>query len=223
MGFIITKNLTKDFQLGKTVVKALRGVDLEIKKGEYLSIAGPSGAGKSTLLNMIGLLDRPTTGDILFDDREVNNMKDKELHRFRKKRITFIFQTFNLIPVLNAYENIEYPLLIQKVTKQERIKRIDTVAKEVGIIEYLKHRPDELSGGQRQRVAIARALVTKPEVVLADEPTANLDSETGNNVLALIGKLNKEEKTTFIIATHDPAIWERADRVIRIIDGKVVN
>ncbi len=223
MAFIMSKNLSKHFHLGKTTVRALRGIDLEVLRGEYISIAGPSGAGKSTLLNMIGLLDRPTEGRIIFDEQVVTAMNDRELHRFRKQRITFIFQSFNLIPVLNAYENIEFPLLLLRVQRSERIRRIEQLSDEVGIREYLKHRPDELSGGQRQRVAIARALVTKPEVVLADEPTANLDSATGNRILSLIGRLNRENSTTFIIASHDPAIWERADRVIKLVDGKLAS
>jgi putative ABC transport system ATP-binding protein len=221
MSFIITDKITKDYELGKTLVKALQGISLEIKKGEYVCIAGPSGAGKSTLLNLIGLLDKPSSGSILFDDFDIGAMKEKELHRFRKKRITFIFQNFNLIPVLTAYENIEFPLLLQRVEKSKRQHRIEKLTEEVGIKEYLDHRPDELSGGQRQRVAIARALVTNPEVVLADEPTANLDSVTGYNILSLLKRLNKEEKTTFLIATHDHKILEQADRVINMIDGRI--
>ncbi|MEJ2663619.1 MAG: ABC transporter ATP-binding protein [Spirochaetia bacterium] len=221
MAFIVTDKLTKDYELGKTLVKALQGVSLEIKKGEYVCIAGPSGAGKSTLLNLIGLLDSPSSGSILIDNYDIGGMKEKELHRFRKKRITFIFQNFNLIPVLTAYENIEFPLLLQKVEKNKRRERIEKLTEEVGIRDYLDHRPDELSGGQRQRVAIARALVTNPEVVLADEPTANLDSVTGYNILSLLKRLNKEERTTFLIATHDHKILEQADRVVNMIDGKI--
>lgn len=221
MSFIITKNITKEYQLGKTIVPALRGVDLEISKGEYVCVAGPSGAGKSTLLNMLGMLDEPTGGEILFDSRNITTMKEKELHKFRKSKITFIFQSFNLIPVLNAYENIEFPLLLQKFDKKEREKRIKKITEEVGIADYLKHRPDELSGGQRQRVAIARAVVTRPEVIMADEPTANLDSATGRSILELMRRLNKEENTTFIIASHDEKIMSQADRLIKVIDGKI--
>jgi putative ABC transport system ATP-binding protein len=221
MAFITIKELTKNYELGKTLVKALQGVSLEVKKGEYVCIAGPSGAGKSTLLNLIGLLDTPSSGSIRIDNYDIGGMKEKELHRFRKKRITFIFQNFNLIPVLTAYENIEFPLLLQRVDKHKRRQRIERLTEEVGIREYLDHRPDELSGGQRQRVAIARALVTNPEVVLADEPTANLDSVTGYNILSLLKRLNKEENTTFLIATHDHKILEQADRVINMMDGKI--
>jgi putative ABC transport system ATP-binding protein len=221
MAFITIKELTKNYELGKTLVNALQGVSLEVKKGEYVCIAGPSGAGKSTLLNLIGLLDTPSSGSIRIDNYDIGGMKEKELHRFRKKRITFIFQNFNLIPVLTAYENIEFPLLLQRVEKHKRRQRIERLTEEVGIREYLDHRPDELSGGQRQRVAIARALVTNPEVVLADEPTANLDSVTGYNILSLLKRLNKEENTTFLIATHDHKILEQADRVINMMDGKI--
>jgi putative ABC transport system ATP-binding protein len=221
MAFITIKELTKNYELGKTLVNALQGVSLEVKKGEYVCIAGPSGAGKSTLLNLIGLLDTPSSGSIRIDNYDIGGMKEKELHRFRKKRITFIFQNFNLIPVLTAYENIEFPLLLQRVDKHKRRQRIERLTEEVGIREYLDHRPDELSGGQRQRVAIARALVTNPEVVLADEPTANLDSVTGYNILSLLKRLNKEENTTFLIATHDHKILEQADRVINMMDGKI--
>jgi putative ABC transport system ATP-binding protein len=221
MSFIITKNITKDYLLGKTIVNALRGVDLEISKGEYVCIAGPSGSGKTTLLNMIGLLDTPTSGTLLFDDKNITEMKDRAIHKFRKYRIGFIFQSFNLVPVLNAYENIEFPLLLQRIGREERIKRIEKITEEVGIREYLKHKPDELSGGQRQRVAIARALVIKPEVILADEPTANLDSVTGQTILSLMKKLNKEENTTFVIASHDSKFMSQSDRVIKVVDGKI--
>lgn len=223
MDFIEIKNITKEYQLGQTTVKALRGVSLDINRGEYVCIVGPSGAGKSTLLNIIGMLDKPSSGELYFDKKAIHGLKDKELHRFRKKRISFIFQSFNLIPVLNAYENIEFPLLIQGFSKTERNKRIEKLTEEVGINGYLRHKPDELSGGQRQRVAITRALVTNPEVVLADEPTANLDSLTGNTILTLMRKLNKEEKTTFLVASHDPVVMKEADRVINIMDGRVKN
>jgi putative ABC transport system ATP-binding protein len=223
MSFIKTNNVCKNYNLGKTIVKAVQGISIEIKKGEYVCIAGPSGAGKSTFLNLIGLLDKPTDGTILFDDFNITEMNDRALHRFRKNRITFIFQNFNLIPVLTAYENIEFPLLIRKIDRKNRRLRIEKLSEEVGISEYLRHRPDELSGGQRQRVAIARALVTNPEVVLADEPTANLDSVTGSTILDLLKRLNKEEKTTFIIASHDMKIIEQADRVIHIMDGKIAS
>lgn len=219
MSFIITKDLKKTYPLGKTLVPALRGVDMEITKGEYLCVAGPSGAGKSTFLNLVGLLDRPTSGEIWFDGQAVHTMNPKTFHRFRKEKVAFIFQSFNLVPVLSAYENIEFPLLIKKVPKAERERRIGAITEEVGIREWLKHRPDEMSGGQRQRVAIARALVVKPEVVIADEPTANLDSVTGRTIMNLMARLNREEKTTFLIASHDSELMGEADRVVKIIDG----
>ena len=221
MSFIIARNLKKDYPMGKTTVHALRGVDLSVAKGEYLCVGGPSGAGKSTLLNIMGLLDDATDGELSFDGVDVRALSPKALHRFRRQRIAFIFQSFNLVPVLNARENIEFPLLIQKVPAAERQRRIDKLADEVSIREYLNHKPDELSGGQRQRVAIARALVTAPEVVFADEPTANLDSANGQAVLELMRRLNREEKTTFIIASHDQAVMSEADRMIRVIDGMI--
>jgi len=221
MSFISTMNLKKEYHLGQTTVPALRGVNIDVEKGEYLCVAGPSGAGKSTFLNLIGLLDRPTGGTINFDGVDIQTLNRKLFHRFRRDRIAFIFQSFNLVPVLNAYENIEFPLLIQKVDAAERKRRIDAMTEEVGIREWLNHKPDELSGGQRQRVAIARALVTKPEVIIADEPTANLDSVTGRTILELLRRLNKEEHTTFIIASHDHTLMDGADRIIRIVDGQV--
>ncbi|MDP3179063.1 MAG: ABC transporter ATP-binding protein, partial [Spirochaetaceae bacterium] len=186
MAIISARGIAKNYTLGKTTVRALRGVDIEIERGEHVCVAGPSGAGKSTLLNILGLLDEASAGSLEIDGKDVASMSRKELVRFRRERIAFIFQSFNLVPVLDAYENIEFPLLIQKVGAAERRKRITRLTEEIGIGEYLKHRPDELSGGQRQRVAIARALVTKPQVVFADEPTANLDSENGEAVLALM-------------------------------------
>jgi putative ABC transport system ATP-binding protein len=221
MNFIKVRNLVKNYPLGKTTVHALRGVDLDIVKGEYLCVAGPSGAGKSTLLNILGLLDDATAGDLSFDGVTIRRMSARELHRFRRERISFIFQSFNLVPVLSAYENIEFPLLIQKVNPAERTRRILQTAEEVGIREYLTHKPDELSGGQRQRVAIARALVTKPQVVFADEPTANLDSANGAAVLNLMRRLNREEKTTFVVASHDQTVMAEADRKILVVDGVV--
>lgn len=219
MAFIQGHQLRKTYHLGKTLVEALRGVDIAIEKGENICIAGPSGAGKSTLLNLIGMLDAPSSGDLFFDGQKITEKNDREVHDFRKSRVTFIFQSFNLIPVLDAYENIEFPLLIQNVGKKERRQRIERLAAAVGVDSYLRHKPDELSGGQRQRVAIARALVTNPELVLGDEPTANLDSVTGQKILDLIREMNREQRTTFVVASHDEAVMRAADRVIRIVDG----
>ncbi len=219
MSFISARNLVKDYPLGKTIVHALRGVDLDIAKGEYLCVTGPSGAGKTTLLNILGLLDDATGGEFRFDEVYISSLNARERHLFRRERIAFIFQSFNLVPVLDAFENIEFPLLIQKVKKAERRRRILAIAEEVGIDGYLHHKPDELSGGQRQRVAIARALVTQPKVVLADEPTANLDSANGTAVLKLMRRLNREQSTTFIVASHDRLVQEEADRILHVIDG----
>jgi putative ABC transport system ATP-binding protein len=218
---IQTFDLKKDYPMGKIFVNALRGVNVSIDRGEYVCVAGPSGSGKSTLLNMIGLLDAPSSGRILFDDQDISKLKGKALHKFRKERVAFIFQSFNLIPILSAYENIEFPLLLKKVDPKERKKRIEKITEEVGIKDYLRHKPDELSGGQRQRVAIARALVVRPEIILADEPTANLDSENSQNILNMIRQLNKMENMTFIVASHDPKVMVQADRKIEVIDGKV--
>ena len=219
--FIQGRQLSKTYRLGKTLVAALRGVDFAIERGEYVCVAGPSGAGKSTLLNLIGMLDAPTSGDLYFDGEKITGKSDREVHDFRKSRVTFIFQSFNLIPVLDAYENIEFPLLIQSVGKKERRERIQRLAAAVGVESYLRHKPDELSGGQRQRVAIARALVTHPELVLGDEPTANLDSVTGRKILELMREMNRERRTTFVIASHDEAVMREADRVIRVVDGVI--
>ena len=221
MSFISLRSLTKDYPLGKTTVHALRGVDLDVEEGEYLCVAGPSGSGKSTLLNILGLLDEATSGVLSFEGISVAGLGERERHRFRRERIAFVFQSFNLVPVLDAYENIEFPLLIQRVNRPERKRRILQLAEEVGIRGYLDHRPDELSGGQRQRVAIARALVTKPQVVLADEPTANLDSANGAAVLDLMRRLNRDDRTTFVVASHDHAVQKEAGRVIHVVDGVV--
>lgn len=223
MGFIRGENLTREYQMGKVRVNALRGVTFDIERGEYVCVVGPSGAGKSTLLNIVGLLDTPTSGRLEMDGCDVMAMSERDLHRFRRDRITFIFQSFNLISVFTAYENIEFPLMIQRVPRGERRRRIMHFCEAVGIREYLSHKPDELSGGQRQRVAIARALVTDPELVLADEPTANLDSQTGQTILDLISRINLEEKTTFLIASHDAPVMRQANRVIRIVDGRIAS
>lgn len=222
MSIIKTQNLSKEYLMGKYRIHALNQVNIEINKGEYVCVAGPSGSGKSTLLNLLGLIDTPTAGEIIFDGEHVFNLKKKALHRFRKDRISFIFQNFNLIPILSAYENIDFPMLINKVPKKERAYRIEKFAEAVGIKSFLHHRPDELSGGQQQRVSIARALVTNPKIVLADEPTANLDSANTQTILKLLKDLQQHEKTTFVIATHDPDIMQQADRLLKVHDGKVI-
>ena len=224
MDIIKISNVRKDYSLGKTTVHALRGVDLDVREGDFLSIVGASGSGKTTLLNIIGCVDNATSGSLTIGGEEINGMKDKKLTDLRLYKIGFIFQTFNLIPVLNIRENVEFPLLLMKDLKRSEInKRTEKLIEEVGIKEFIKHRPSELSGGQRQRVAIARALVTNPEIVLADEPTANLDSETGNTILELMKELNEKENTTFVFSTHDPDVIKYASRVVRIRDGLVID
>ncbi len=223
MNIIELTDVRKTYPLGKTLVEAVKGVTFRIEKGDFISIAGPSGSGKSTILNMIGLIDSPTSGEVFIEGAPVSGLKDRELTNLRHDVIGFIFQSFNLIPVLNVYENIEFPLLLGKdrMTKAEKKDWIDFLVKEVGLEQWRKHRSNELSGGQRQRVAIARALVCKPAIVLADEPTANLDSATGEQIIELMKKINRELQTTFIFSTHDMKIVEIADHVIRLKDGLV--
>lgn len=217
-------DVTKIYPLGKTQVHAVRGVSFTIEKGDFISITGPSGSGKSTILNMIGCIDTPTSGVVKINGTETGSLKDKQLTELRHKTLGFIFQSFNLIPVLDVYENIEFPLLLgrEKRDKARTREWIDFLIEAVGLAEHRHHRPSELSGGQRQRVAIARALATKPMIVLADEPTANLDSKTGKAIIELMKKLNQELETTFIFSTHDPEIVEIADHVIRLQDGRVI-
>ncbi|HUZ17690.1 MAG TPA: ABC transporter ATP-binding protein [Spirochaetia bacterium] len=214
--------LCKDYRLGRTTVHALRNVDLEIGSHSFVCVAGPSGSGKTTLLNMIGLIDRPTSGEVRVGGEDIQAMAERSRDRYRSKTLGFIFQTFNLLPVLNVYENIRLPLILHReLSAQEKHERIMELVRAVGLEEHIRHKPFELSGGQRQRVAIARALVTHPTIVLADEPTANLDSVTGNEVLELMERINRERGTTFIFSSHDPSIMQRAARVIRLHDGHV--
>jgi len=221
MSVVDLVDVKKHYMLGETRVEALRGVSLQIDRGEFLAIAGPSGAGKSTILNMIGCIDTPSEGKVFIDGQEVEELNDTELTRIRRNKIGFIFQSFNLIAVLNVYENIEFPLLLQRSpSKREREQAVMRVIEEVGLADRIHNKPSELSGGQRQRVAIARALVTRPLIVLADEPTANLDSETGHRIVDLMRQINETEKTTFIFSTHDAHIMEHARRVVNIRDGR---
>ena len=223
MTVVELKDVKKFYMLGKTRVDALQGVSLEIQKGEFLAIAGPSGSGKSTMLNMIGCIDLPSEGKILIDGTEVDTLDDKELTHYRRSKIGFIFQSFNLIPVLDVYENIEFPLLLNRgLSKKNREKIVERFIEEVGLQDRQKNKPNELSGGQRQRVAIARALVTNPLIILADEPTANLDSATGIRIIELMKHINETEKTTFIFSTHDTHIMKQARRVVDILDGRIV-
>jgi len=221
MNVIELTNVKKDYPLGATTVHALRGVDLAIKEGDFISIVGPSGSGKTTLLNIIGCIDHATEGMVKIHEEDVTTYSDRRLTDLRLHTIGFIFQTFNLIPVLSTRENVEFPLLLMKegLSRKQIRERAEKLIEEVGLTEQINHKPYELSGGQRQRVAIARALVTRPTIVLADEPTANLDSETGEIILKLMKELNRIEKTTFIFSTHDADILKYANGVVKIKDG----
>jgi putative ABC transport system ATP-binding protein len=224
MTIIELKDVKKTYPLGKLRVEAVKGVTFAIEKGDFISIAGPSGSGKSTILNMIGCIDRPTEGTVEIRGTSTAKLSDREITALRHEVIGFIFQSFNLVPVLDVYENIEFPLLLgrEKMPRGERRDWIEFLIREVGLEQWRKHRPNELSGGQRQRVAIARALANKPEIVLADEPTANLDSATGEQIIELMKKINREMETTFVFSTHDTKIVEIADHVIRLRDGLIV-
>jgi len=217
------KDLWKIYPMNNNQINALKGINLEITEGDFVSIAGPSGSGKTTLLNIIGLIDRLSRGYLEINNVEIKNQDRKKLARLRMELIGFVFQSFNLLPVLNVFENVELPLIIAKKggTKAQRRDRVNYLLEEVGLAERKSHIPAELSGGEQQRVAIARALVTMPKIVIADEPTANLDSAAGEKVLSLMKTINREVKTTFIFSTHDPEIWKMADHVIFLHDGAV--
>lgn len=238
MAVIEVQNISKNYSMEKVVLKALDQVSFKVEAGEFAAISGPSGSGKSTLLNIIGLIDLPDSGKLFLNGQEVyketdlqkkgriSGKLDSKLTELRRNNIGYIFQTFNLVPVLNVYENVEFPLQLgssegAKMTAGQRKDWIDFLVEKVGLSEWKNHRPSELSGGQRQRVAIARALVTKAPLILADEPTANLDSKNGDQILELMKNLNQELKTTFLFSTHDKKIVEMSDHVIRISDGKI--
>ncbi|MGP1576644.1 MAG: ABC transporter ATP-binding protein [Treponema sp.] len=243
MNIVEVKNLKKNYLLGKVPVEAVKGVSFSIEQGSFVSISGPSGSGKSTILNMIGLIDTPTSGELVINNEmiyqaddfkslsksqhkkvKIPNKLDKKITRLRHEYLGFIFQSFNLIPVLNVYENIEFPFLFGKAkeSKGKRKEWIEYLIEKVGLTEWKHHKSNELSGGQRQRVAIARALVTKPQIVLADEPTANLDSKTGIQILELMKEVNKDIKTTFIFSTHDSKIVDMTNHCIKILDGQII-
>lgn len=222
MNVITTKDLMKIYNDGSVIVKAVNGVTLNIEQGEFTAVKGPSGSGKTTLLNIIGGLDRPTSGSVMVADVELNGKSENELIDFRLNNIGFVFQSYNLIPVLTARENAEFIMLLQKKSKEERDERVMKLLEEVGIKEQADKKPGEMSGGQQQRVAVARALASKPKFVLADEPTANLDSKSTENLLDLMAKLNKEENVTFLFSTHDQRVIDRARRVITLEDGKII-
>ena len=222
MSVVRVENVTKEYRLGEQMVKALNGVSLQVEEGVFMAIAGPSGSGKSTLLNLIGCIDTPSSGRIFIDDRDVSGQSPDQLADLRARTIGFVFQTFNLLPVLSAEENVEYPLLqFPELSPADRRKRVADFLHMVGLANHAKHRPNQLSGGQRQRVAIARALATHPRVVLADEPTANLDHKTGDGILALMKDINRRLGTTFVFSTHDKKVMAKADRLVRIEDGRI--
>lgn len=215
-------NVTKTYMVGKVPVDALAGLTLTIRKGEFAALQGPSGSGKSTLLNVVGLIEKPTTGSVQFRGQDVTQANEGRLTDLRQECIGFIFQNFNLIPVLSALENVEYALYLeQRYTQAEVRERAKVAIKSVGLERFSAHRPAELSGGQRQRVAIARALVKDPQIIIADEPTANLDSKTASQILDLMKYLNSELHTTILVATHDQAIADMAGRIIKIKDGRI--
>jgi putative ABC transport system ATP-binding protein len=217
-----TIGLYKDYKVGKVLFPALRGIDMKIDDGEFTAIAGPSGSGKTTLLNIIGCLDVATKGEVMINGTNINELTARDKAELRKKEIGFVFQTFNLIPVLTAYENVEMPLVLLDIPAVQKRKKVVSILKEVGLEDYLHRKPNEMSGGQQQRVAIARSLVKDPSMVLADEPTANLDSTTAREILSLMSDLNKKLKTTFIFSTHDQLVMDFAERLIKLRDGKVV-
>ena len=222
MSLIRVNHVSKRYRLGNQWVTALSDVSLNIEEGVFLAIAGPSGSGKSTLLNLIGCIDTPCSGQIFIDDHDVSGRTPDQLAGLRARTIGFIFQTFNLLPVLSAEENVEYPLLqFKEVDQSERRERVARFLDIVQLAKYARHRPNELSGGQRQRVAIARALVTQPKIILADEPTANLDSKTGRSIVGLMKEINRSAGTTFVFSTHDKKVIAQADRLVRIEDGKI--
>jgi putative ABC transport system ATP-binding protein len=221
---VSVRDAVKNYKLGEVEVPALRGVTLDVAAGDFLSIAGPSGSGKTTLLNLIGCVDTPTSGTVEVAGKDTRKLSERELTDLRLRTIGFIFQSFNLVAVLTVFQNIELPLLLQReLSGPQRAERVMGLLEKVGLREYANHRPSELSGGQRQRVAIARALVTRPQLVLADEPTANLDSVTGQNILDLMKELNRTEKTTFIFSTHDQKVMAHANAIVRLADGKFVD
>ena len=215
-------NVTKIYKMGENEIKALSGVDLTINSGEFISMVGPSGSGKSTILNIIGCIDTPTSGKVIIDGEDVSSLNDRGLTKIRLNKIGFIFQQFYLIPTLNALENIELPMKEAKIPREKRRKRAISLLSQVGLSERKKHYPSQLSGGEQQRVAIARSLANNPSMILADEPTGEIDSETSEKIVGLLRKLNTEENLTLIIVTHDHKIASYADRMITLEDGKIV-
>src|SRR5512146_2829655 len=223
MEVVKIENVTRKYQIGKVETQALRGVNLSIESGEFTALVGPSGSGKTTLLQMIGCLDQPTTGSVCINGKDVTRLNRNQRADMRRGTIGFIFQFFALIPTLTAFENVEMPLLLVGMSSAERRKRVLELLKAVGLEDRAHHRPDQLSGGEQQRVAIARALATKPALILADEPTANLDTPNGKQVMETMLRLNQETGVTFIFATHDPRVMKYARRVVTLRDGVIVD
>lgn len=220
MMFILAENISEIYTMGENKIYALRDVSFSVEKGEYVAVTGPSGSGKSTLLHILGCLDIPTDGTYKFQGRNISDINGEELSRIRLREIGFVFQFFNLLPRINVVHNVELPLIYAGVSKKERRERALSAIERVGLISRSAHNPQELSGGERQRVAIARAIVAEPELILADEPTGNLDSKTGEEIIALFGEMHKEGKTV-IIVTHESSIAKKAERVIRLLDGRI--
>lgn len=222
MPLLELKGVTKDYKLGNTIVRALRGVDLDIDKGEIIAIMGPSGSGKSTLMHILGCLDTPTSGEASIEESQIRSLSERQLVALRGRKIGFVFQTFNLMQTLSAQQNVELPMIFQGMKKKERAQQAVELLTKVGLADRVHHRPNELSGGERQRVAIARALANEPEILLADEPTGNLDSESGETILNVLERLSSEDGKTVIIVTHDPDAAAIAGRIVRLHDGRVV-
>lgn len=221
MSIIKLEKVKKDYLLGKIIFSALKGIDLEVEKGEFLALAGPSGSGKTTVLNMIGCIDKPNSGSVFIDGVQTSSLSSSALAGIRAEKIGFVFQNFNLLPVLTALENVEYPLLNKKMPAAEKKSLAKQALDSVGLARFAGHKPLELSGGQQQRVAVARAIVGRPLVILADEPTANLDHHTGLEILNLMKEINSQSKTTFIFSTHDQKIMDMAARVVKLWDGEI--
>ncbi len=215
------QNVTKTYQQGSIQVNALRGIDLVLKRQQFIFIVGPSGSGKTTLLNLLGCIDAPTSGMFTLLGNDISSLSDNQLADFRNEHIGYIFQNFNLMAVLSAYENVEYPLILQNISKKERHERVTEILAAVGLTDRQHHRPAQLSGGEQQRVAIARALAKRPDLILADEPTANLDSHTGGNIIDLMLNMQTRFKTSFIFSTHDTQAMHHANKIVSIKDGKV--
>ncbi len=221
MNIIETKDLTKVYRENGNEVVALENLNISFEQGEFTAVVGPSGSGKTTFLNMVGGIDYPTSGEIKIDEVNIGSLKSSKLINFRMKNIGFVFQSYNLIPVLTARENVEFIMLLQNRPKQERSKRSEELLKAVGLGDRMDSRPAKLSGGQQQRVAVARALASRPKFILADEPTANLDSKSAETLLEIMEKLNRDENITFIFSTHDPRVVKKARRILTLVDGKV--